>query len=196
MRWDDGLDDIPWEDLSHAHGDAGDVPELLRRLTSPDRDARKDAIYQLYGNIWHQGTIYESTSHAVPFLMRLHSIPDLPAHEYVATLLMLIGAGRGYFEVHSKVGILPHDGTPLEDMLGAEKRNRAAVREALLPILPDLAGYRKSSNRNLREVSLGLIEANRDYFEDAFSMIESAVAVETDETILEQMTEILDCWDD
>ena len=195
-HWDEGLDEVPWENLKHAYGDAGDVPDLLRGLASADGNVRKESIYKLYGNIWHQGTIYDATPHAVPFLIRLHAIPGLPAHDDVATLLMLIGAGRGFFEVHSTSGCSPQDGTTLEDTLAAEERIREEVRNALLPILSDLAAYRISSDRNLREVSLALIEANRDYFEDAFPMIEAALKEESDETILEQMTEILEYWDE
>jgi len=195
-HWDEGLDEVPWENLKHAYGDACDVPDLLRGLTSSDGDVRKESIYELYGNIWHQGTIYDATSHAVPFLIRLHAIPKLPAHNDVATLLMLVGAGRGFYEVHSTSGCLPQNGTTLEDILAAEERNREELRRALIPILSDLAAYRFSSDRNLREVSLALIEANRDYFEDAFTMIEAALKEESDETILEQMTEILEYWDE
>ena len=194
--WSDGLDEVPWEKLKHAYGDAGDVPNLLLGLTSSDENVRKNSINELYGNIWHQGTVYEATPYALPFLVRLHSIPDLPAHNDIATLLMLIGAGRGFYEVHSTSGCLPLDGTILEDALIEEEQYRAEIRTRMLPILSDLVSYRHSSNRNLREVALGLIEANRDYFDDAYKLIETALENETDETILEQMAEVLEYWDE
>jgi hypothetical protein len=67
----EGLGEIPWADLSHAYGPAEDVPGLLRAIASGDAEAAKSAAHELYGNIWHQGTVYEATSHAVPFLARM-----------------------------------------------------------------------------------------------------------------------------
>jgi hypothetical protein len=70
----EGLDGIPWADLSHAYGRAEDVPGLLRAIASGDPEAVKNAIHELYGNIWHQGTVYEATSPAVPFLARMAAV--------------------------------------------------------------------------------------------------------------------------
>ena len=66
-----GLADIPWGDLSHAYGPAGDVPGLLRAIASGDAKAAGDAVSGLFGNIWHQGTVYQATPYAVPFLARM-----------------------------------------------------------------------------------------------------------------------------
>ncbi len=65
-----GLGDVPWHDLTHAYGSADDVPVLLRRLQGDGRE-RDEARYALRGNIWHQGTTYDATAFAVPFLARL-----------------------------------------------------------------------------------------------------------------------------
>ncbi|MET9030406.1 hypothetical protein ABZW96_32975 [Nocardia sp. NPDC004168] len=66
-----GLESVPWAELSHAYGSAQDVPELLRRLQSGAEDEAAAALQELFGNIWHQGTVYSATAHAVPFLARL-----------------------------------------------------------------------------------------------------------------------------
>ncbi len=63
----EGLEGIDWGSLHHAYGAASDVPGLLRALASPRRKKRSRAIYDLYGNIWHQGTVYEATAYAVPW---------------------------------------------------------------------------------------------------------------------------------
>jgi hypothetical protein len=65
------LESAPWADLRHAHGSAGDVPELLRRLQSGTGDDAAKALRELFESIWHQGTVYSATPHAVPFLARL-----------------------------------------------------------------------------------------------------------------------------
>ena len=67
----DGLAEIPWRDLSHAYGSAGDVPGLQRAIASGDDEAAGDAVHELFGNIWHQGSVYEATEYAVPFLARM-----------------------------------------------------------------------------------------------------------------------------
>lgn len=67
----EGLDQINWGELGHAYGSAEDLPDLLRQLASPDEQSRNNALYQLYGTIWHQGTVYQATAYAVPFLLEL-----------------------------------------------------------------------------------------------------------------------------
>ena len=67
----EGLDDVPWHELNHAYGSAEDVPGLLRQLKTwpPDKRGEGSPLYALFGNIWHQGTIYQATGYAVPFLI-------------------------------------------------------------------------------------------------------------------------------
>jgi len=69
----EGLFDINWDQLNHAYGKAKDVPWLLSALTSYDTAVRDFAIHELYGNIWHQGTVYEATAPAVRFLILILS---------------------------------------------------------------------------------------------------------------------------
>ena len=72
----EGLDEVSWADLSHAYGSADDVPVLLRRAGSGGDEARA-AIGDLYGKVFHQGTVYPATVAAVPFLVELAgSAPD------------------------------------------------------------------------------------------------------------------------
>ncbi|MDN3354195.1 hypothetical protein [Actinomadura sp. DC4] len=68
----DGLEEIAWDDLDHAYGAASDVPDVLRGVAEGDGDA----LNELFGTIWHQGTVYEATTHAVPFLIELLAAPD------------------------------------------------------------------------------------------------------------------------
>src|SRR4051794_16456277 len=56
------LDEIDWDGLTHAYGNAGDIPELIRALASRDPDDRENAIDALYDALCHQVcTIYEAT---------------------------------------------------------------------------------------------------------------------------------------
>jgi len=92
------LDTVAWDDLGHAYGGASDVPNLLRGLAEGDGNA----LYELFGNIWHQGTVYEATAPAVPFLIELLDGPevDVPG---VLELLSAIAQGSSYTDVHREL---------------------------------------------------------------------------------------------
>ncbi|MFE1960586.1 hypothetical protein [Streptomyces sp. NPDC059479] len=65
------LDAQPWAELEHAYGSAEDVPALLRGLASEDEEEVSSALGELYGSIFHQGSVYEATARAVPYLAGL-----------------------------------------------------------------------------------------------------------------------------
>jgi hypothetical protein len=96
----ENLDKIDWSNLGHAYGPADDVPELLRSLASDDEDERSNAIYELHGNIWHQGTIYQATAHAVPFLLELLESPKVEDRHEILVLLADLACGTSYHDVH------------------------------------------------------------------------------------------------
>ncbi|WP_051836774.1 hypothetical protein [Streptomyces sp. NRRL WC-3742] len=87
----DGLDDIDWAELSHAYGDAADVPELLRGLRSSDPAEREGALDALYGGVHHQGDVYDSTLACLPFLCALAADPTIGDRDGVLGLLDSIG---------------------------------------------------------------------------------------------------------
>lgn len=98
----EGLDRIPWAKLTHAYGSACDVPDLLRALRSatPGLGGDEPPLYQLFGNIYHQGTVYEATSYAVPFLIELAEDPNTPERIGILELLASIADGSSYHAVH------------------------------------------------------------------------------------------------
>ena len=67
----DQLDNVPWHSLTHAYGEASDVPGQIRALTSSVEQRREEALSQLYGNVFHQGTRWEASPFVVPFLYEL-----------------------------------------------------------------------------------------------------------------------------
>jgi len=67
----ESLDTIPWHTLEHAYGEAGDIPRLLRDLTSVDEEVRQNAQTTLGFTVYHQGTVYSSTAYVVPFFCEL-----------------------------------------------------------------------------------------------------------------------------
>ncbi|WP_405494337.1 hypothetical protein [Nocardia sp. NBC_00511] len=83
-----GLDDIDWAALEHAYGPAEDVPDLLRQLTGGDQEAAQDAMYELWGTVWHQGSVYPATVAAVPYLaaIAVSGSSGVPTAEVLALL--------------------------------------------------------------------------------------------------------------
>ncbi|WWM27476.1 hypothetical protein QBW33_27625 [Streptomyces sp. B21-104] len=70
IRFSAEVDARPWAALTHAYGSAADVPDCLRALAGEDDEKAAEALSELYGSILHQGSVYEATAHAVPFLAR------------------------------------------------------------------------------------------------------------------------------
>ncbi|MFI6227267.1 HEAT repeat domain-containing protein [Micromonospora echinospora] len=89
----DRIDDIDWRRLGHAYGSAGDVPDQLRALCSPDQTEREGAFGDLYSNIFHQGSRYEASAYAVPFLLDMVADPATPDRELVLYLLTCLAMG-------------------------------------------------------------------------------------------------------
>ncbi|MBP5934635.1 hypothetical protein F3K43_00060 [Streptomyces sp. LBUM 1476] len=87
MRPPADLDDIQWHTLTHAYGTAEDVPALIRALYEGGEQAQ-EALGELYGTVYHQGSVYEASAPAVPFLA--HAARHAPAQR--ASLLMLLAA--------------------------------------------------------------------------------------------------------
>jgi hypothetical protein len=96
----EGLDAIDWARLGHASGEATDVPDMLRGLLSDDRDERENAFDGLFWTIHHQGTIYDATAPAVPFLLELVADPEVRDRDRILHLLGAIAVGCGYAQVH------------------------------------------------------------------------------------------------
>ncbi|MBG6105280.1 hypothetical protein IW249_005694 [Micromonospora vinacea] len=119
----DGLDDIDWARLGHAYGAADDVPDQLRALLSPDPAVRDEALGELYTNVFHQGSRFEASAYAVPFLVELLADPATP--DPAAVLGLLSALAIGYDE-----GFLP-EGFPV-----AEYRRAAEGGRELLDAKP------------------------------------------------------------
>lgn len=91
------LDEVQWAKLTHAYGEASDVPAQLRALASSDDERRAHALHELFGNVFHQGTRYPASAHVVPFLLEMLQAPEQQEkHELLWLVCSLVA---GYFNV-------------------------------------------------------------------------------------------------
>ena len=191
----DGLNDIDWSRLEHAYGPADDVPDLLRSLISTDKEVRDEALNELFGNVWHQGTVCSATSHVVPFLTEMLESDTAPDREGVIMLFALIASGTGYLEVHAAEGndaarwadILRKEGRNFGQEMRKEHQDVARVRRACRPHLGMLLPYLANPEPDMRmEVAraLSAYPEERDTFLPA---LEVALANETDDVVRESL---------
>jgi hypothetical protein len=84
----EGLDDVDWRRLKGAYGAALDVPSQLRAMAKTNRAGRRE-IYEGF-DILHQGSVYEATAHAVPFLFEIARAPDVADRDEIVEILALV----------------------------------------------------------------------------------------------------------
>lgn len=176
----DGLEDIPWAKLRHAFGSASDVPSLLRSLESPDAQTRDNALTELCNNIWHQGTVYEATPHALPFLIRLLRREGRPDRASIACLVASIITGRGYYEVHSGLVVNPKLGE-FVDGIEHEHAIVAEVQRIGVDALPLLSPFLADSNPWVRGSVAEALACYPSRVNDLEPMLQRALSVEEDD---------------
>ncbi|MFH8479535.1 HEAT repeat domain-containing protein [Streptomyces sp. NPDC018055] len=134
------LDAQPWASYTHAYGSAEDVPDCLRALAGADDEAAEEAQSELYGSILHQGSVYEASAKAVPFLARIAAAgirtPDV--------LLLIGGIAEG--------GADPGRSAP-------EESDEVACRRAVVAQLPLLLASVVHEDRAVRQAAAWAVGA-------------------------------------
>ncbi|WP_392966619.1 hypothetical protein [Streptomyces sp. LN245] len=168
MRSPAELDDVRWSDLTHAYGSAEDVPELIRALYEDDEEAADEAVYELYGNIHHQGTIYQASAPAVPFLA--HAALHAPGRREDMLMLLAVLADHGPGLAES-----PH--WPDSDV--------AAVCAELCAVLPALLPCLEDPERGVRRAALRMVATVADVLPDGprALAVEQVEALYTDDPV-------------
>ncbi len=128
------LDEVDWSAPTHAYGSAEDTPELLRLIASPDA---RDAISELYGSIFHQGTVYPATVAAIPFLAELAAHAPRRRDELVWMLGMLADPRHAYGAAFPAVRAAVAAQLPVLVTLLAD--DDASVRDAAVKAGTDVA---------------------------------------------------------
>lgn len=76
-------------------GPATSVPGFLRQLASDLPAEREEAISELWGCLCHQGTVYEASAPAVPFLFEAAKSLDMTSAERRQLLALVVHIGLG-----------------------------------------------------------------------------------------------------
>jgi len=126
-----GVDDIDWHKLQHAYGSADDVSDQLHRLADGDDSSIED----LFGNIYHQGSLFEATAYTVPFLWRLLAAQGEIGHSGIAALLSAIaeasGSQRSGWAEKSREEVWKGAGVALKLLSSSDERARRGAASIL-----------------------------------------------------------------
>ena len=156
------LDSTRWSELEHAYGNASDIPELLRQLSSlPPSVGEKEPWYSLWSALAHQGDVYSASFAAVPHVVAaLASAPasaDSTYFQFPAWVEICRAKNEhvvpedlapGYFGALSRLPLLVAEASSREWDAGflacalsaiAAAKNQPAVAEAALELSPDIA---------------------------------------------------------
>jgi hypothetical protein len=89
----EGLDDIDWDSEVDLEGEASALPDLIRQLLAPSREAREEALAELHQRLCHQESISPVCARVVPFLIEIAGSPRARDRRHVLALLNTIGWG-------------------------------------------------------------------------------------------------------
>lgn len=150
-----GLDGPAWGALDHAYGPADDIPEVIRAAASSSADAAEAAVDELFGSIFHQGTVYSASVAAVPFIAELAVAPKV---HHRSLLVYLLGAMADPAEAY---------GTEVAEV-------RAAVTAEVPRLLPLLA----DPDPEVRENAAYLLAHCPDMAEPVVADLRDRLAIE------------------
>lgn len=92
----DTLKTIDWSQIGSCYGRSNKIPKAIRGLTSKDATARERALGTLWNNLTHQGSVYEASALAVPFLLEIVVHPQAQDKCQVVNLLACLGSKGAY----------------------------------------------------------------------------------------------------
>ena len=196
----DGLDDIDWGSLEHAHGAAIDVPPLFRALFSENENHRDFACRLLHETIWHQGSIYEASLAAIPFLFRFMESPRTNVRSCAASLLAALADGSRYLKylASDKADdeqfwreILSKEGLDLEAEIAKETDIVATAKATIGQDLYKIYAYIKDSAPEVRRAIASLFRFFPDRANETRPLLKEALAAEQDHWAKKAMLESL-----
>jgi hypothetical protein len=96
----DTLGTIDWPRLETAYGTAEEIPGALRNLASPYEEVCAAARQMLWSELEQQGTVYQASAYAAPFLVAW--LPEAQGEEKpdLVTFLARLARGNSYKRQH------------------------------------------------------------------------------------------------
>lgn len=147
---------VAWDELYHAYGPASDVPGQIAAVLVGDDETRAEAWWNLWGNIHHQGTIYEATVPAVPILLGIAGWSDHPDRAEALMMLREIGAACG-----AHVWRYGAHGDPVSDE-DEQRRLHPELRNRLVAGAASMLDSWRSEPPDVRRALLWLLSVHTD----------------------------------
>src|SRR6478736_3699402 len=92
----EALNEVQWDEYETAHGDASEVPTLLRAVSGADKARARQALVQLDDALNHQGVPAPVASIAIPFLIELCVSKTVNERERILVLLANLASGGNH----------------------------------------------------------------------------------------------------
>ncbi|HUE75154.1 MAG TPA: hypothetical protein VMP01_30075 [Pirellulaceae bacterium] len=198
----DELDNVKWENLACAHNPV-EVPHLIRQLCSDDPDQRLQALEVLIEYLWYQGTVFECSLYALPFLVDLLTEPSTPDKTGIAVLISAIGTGTPYYTGQTSLedpgidwnAVLAKRGKSLDDELAKERVLADRIREEVKKALPHLIPYFEDPNSEVR-IDIGeVLSRYPEYRDEHLRLLRNGLNIEPDPSTRERIQEYIDVLD-
>jgi hypothetical protein len=167
-------------------GPAGkkEIANAIRGLWSEDAEGRSEAVGTLQERLWHQGTVFEVTAPAVPFVAdaALGDVVSRDDRIWLVALLAWIASGSSYHDAHR--GFFESRGRRVDEAviereLGWVRDARVAVRRRLPEFLDRLTAEPDAS---LQIVLAELAAQFPEDADDALPRVRQLVDAESGET--------------
>jgi hypothetical protein len=181
----DRLDIIDWSRLETAYGTAEAIPAALRDLAFLDEEIRAAAWQTLWSELEHQGTVYQATAYAAPFLVAW--LPGVQGEEKCAliTFLAKLARGNSYKRQHLNLADEQHKQDPIFQQEMAEEirwveLTHQAVRDGIDLYLAFLDGQ----DLQLRMATTYLLASFQEDQAQLTSPLRAYLVQETDERMI------------
>ena len=156
------LDTVNWNELTHAFGDASDLPILIRALASDKTFEREEAMSVLFTNIWHHGVVFEASAFVVPFLVELAQHPDVADRDELLVLLAHLATGNSLLEVHQQIeGPDVLDSPELKAQLARERQWVLRTRQTAQQFVPAFVRLLEDPDPDVRAAAAYLLACFR-----------------------------------
>jgi hypothetical protein len=208
----ESLDAIDWSSLTHAHGLATNVPDLLRSLLSENAERWMQACAELHETIWHQGTVFPASAAVIPFLFELLTHPGAhhtgcpdpgtPSTYHVSaagcavSLLCCIATGEGHVQYVLRVDgeeslrkRLAKYGRSPEVALEEDRAMLAAIHRGISAGLRHLLPYLKDPAPDLRAAVADALGNFPEHHSWLLPAIDAAIASDSDQNVRHVLTE-------